>query len=309
MEEVPEEEEDKAAEAEAEEEEKPVEEEKVEEGMPLAPCGIDEALAQMGLEGADLSASMVAEIEQVINENAEHAQQQAAEQAKAAEEAAAAEEARLAEEAAAAAAAAAAEAEAKAAAEAEAKAADEEVDEELEKLKAKWREMEEEAKLLRELQEAEEKAAAEATEEDAVVTLPVDSEDSDDSTEYPAVGAPPAAEADQQSIYSRWLVDGELMAEAQASPASTAPEHAAAAMGLEDMSESLMQDIQAAMDQSPAAAAAAPQWDAAWDSLQNDLQEMGFSEEAAHATLMETQGDFKEAVRMLVRQERTQRDA
>merc|ERR1712196_696591 len=93
---------------------------------------------------------------------------------------------------------------------------------------------------------------------------------------------------------------------ADVAPAAIAPvtpaEHAAA-LGLgEDLSESMMADIAATLE-------AQPSFDEAWAPLVGDLQDMGFSEGNARQSLIESKGDFKEAVRLLVREERSQKSA
>merc|ERR1712196_25036 len=91
-------------------------------------------------------------------------------------------------------------------------------------------------------------------------------------------------------------------ADAPAVAPVTPAEHAAA-LGLgEDLSESMMADIAATLE-------AQPSFDEAWTPLVGDLQDMGFSEGNARQSLIESKGDFKEAVRLLVREERSQKSA
>lgn len=55
---------------------------------------------------------------------------------------------------------------------------------------------------------------------------------------------------------------------------------------------------------SPSPAPAAPEFPAEWEGLLDDLKEMGFKHELAKATLLQTDGNVKDAVKAMVAAER-----
>jgi len=254
-------------------------------------CGawsIPEAVAQLGLEGDDLSASTIADIEQAVAANAEEAERLAAEEslriaqdveAKAAEEARIAEEARLAAEAKAAEEARIAE-EARLAAEAEATR------------------QEEAARITAEAEaKAAEKAANLAPEMAPLVASLVAMGFGEDA----ARSAIAATEGNVEEAANILLLAGGS-ANAPAPALEPEPEFPARV-------EVVASDTFPVDEIAPAAAPADPaSWKEEWDDLLEELVEMGFEDNGLNRELLqEANGNVKDAVKELVTRERSLR--
>lgn len=268
----------------------------------VQPCSMADAIAAMGVGEDALSASMLMEIENVVNANAEQAEQTAIEASKKEED-----EKKAAEEAAAAEAAAAeAAAEAARIAEQEAAAAKAAEEEALARLAAEA-EAAEAARIA-----AEEAAAAKAAAEEAAAKA---------AAAEAAAAAEKAAALEQQQQETDPALVG-LVSQL----VDMGFDEPTAATALDATNGNVEQAIMLLLSDPPAAPAPPaaeetdgnltedsteypPAWNTDWDSLLEELEEMGFSDpEANRAVLSDASGDVKDAVKELVSRERTTRN-